>query len=54
MAKYMPRCGHTVHYPGATDSYKVREVNYLDGTVVVELADGTKQKVSYRDLERVE
>jgi cell fate regulator YaaT (PSP1 superfamily) len=54
MAKYMPRCGQTVHYPGATDSYKVREVNYLDGTVVVELADGTKQKVSYRDLERVE
>ena len=33
--------------------YRVREVNYLDGTVVVDLREGVKQKLYYRDLEKV-
>jgi cell fate regulator YaaT (PSP1 superfamily) len=54
MAKYMPKCGQMVHHPGEIRSYKVREVNYLDGTVVVDIGDGTTKKLYYRDLERVE
>jgi len=53
MAKYMPRRGQMVRHPNGAGSYRVREVNYLDGTVVVDFADGTKRKLYYRDLEKV-
>ena len=53
MAKYMPRRGQMVRHPNGTGPYRVREVNYLDGTVVVDYADGTKRKLYYRDLEKV-
>lgn len=56
MAKYMPRRGQKVRYcqgAGPTGTFRVRDVNYLDGTVVIDLEDGTRQAVSFRDLEKV-
>ncbi len=56
MAKYMPRRGQAVRYcegVGPTGTFRVRDVNYLDGTVVIDLDDGTKESVSFRDLEKV-
>ncbi|MBD3307959.1 stage 0 sporulation protein [candidate division KSB3 bacterium] len=53
MSKYMPRRGQMVRDLDGNGPYKVREVNYLEGTVVVELNDGTKQKLHYRDLQKV-
>ncbi len=53
MAKYMPRRGQMVRYPNGAGPYRVREVNYLEGTVVVDFADGTKRKLYYRDLEKI-
>ena len=53
MAKYMPKRGQMVRYPDGTGPYRVREVNYLDGTIVLDFADGTRRKVHYRDLEKV-
>lgn len=53
MAKYMPRRGQMVRHLDGSGPYRVYEVNYLDGTVVVELREGTKQKLYYRDLEKV-
>ena len=53
MAKYMPRRGQMVRTLKGDGPYKVREVNYMDGTVVVDLSEGIKQKLFYRDLEKV-
>ncbi len=53
MAKYMPRRGQMVRTLNGDGPYKVRDVNYLEGTIVVELSKGTKQKLFYRDLEKV-
>ncbi len=53
MVKYMPRRGQMVRTLNGEGPYRVREVNYLDGTVVVELREGIKQKLFYRDLEKV-
>ena len=53
MSKYMPRRGQMVKDLEGNGPYRVRDVNYLDGTVLVELSDGTKQKLYYRDLEKV-
>lgn len=53
MAKYMPRRGQMVRDLDGNGPYRVCEVNYLDGTVVVDVNEGTKQKLYYRDLEKV-
>jgi cell fate regulator YaaT (PSP1 superfamily) len=56
MSKYMPKRGQTVRYcqgEGPAGTFRVRDVNYLDGTVVIDLNDGTKQTVSFRILEKV-
>jgi cell fate regulator YaaT (PSP1 superfamily) len=53
MSKYMPKRGQMVRHSSGAGPYRVREVNYLDGTVVVDFVDGTKRKLSYRDLEKV-
>jgi cell fate regulator YaaT (PSP1 superfamily) len=54
MAKYMPKRGQLVRYPNTSETFRVSEVNYLEGTVVLDLDDGTKRKVNYCDLEKVE
>jgi cell fate regulator YaaT (PSP1 superfamily) len=53
MSKYMPRCGQMVQTLDGSGPFKVREVNFLNGTVVVEVERGVKQKMFYRDLEKV-
>lgn len=53
MAKYLPRCGQMILTLDGKGPYKVREVNYLDGTVLVDVEEGNKQKFHYRDLEKV-
>jgi len=54
MAKYMPKRGQMVRYTHGAGPYRVRDVNYLDGTVVIDIPDeGTKRTVSFRDLEKV-
>lgn len=53
MSKYMPRRGQMVRDLEGNGPYRVREVNYLDGTVVVDVNEGVKQKLYYRDLEKV-
>ena len=54
MVKYMPKRGQMVRYPDGAGPYRVLDVNYLDGTIVLDFADGTRGKVHYRDLEKVE
>ncbi|PIE35059.1 stage 0 sporulation protein [candidate division KSB3 bacterium] len=53
MSKYMPRRGQMVRDLDGNGPFRVRDVNYLDGTVLVELSDGTKEKLFYRDLQKV-
>ena len=53
MAKYMPRRGQMVHDRSGSGPYRVLEVNYLDETVVVGISQGIKQRMYYRDLEKV-
>ncbi len=53
MSKYMPRRGQMVKDLEGNGPYRVRDVNYLDGTVLVELKDGSKEQLYYRDLEKV-
>ncbi len=53
MAKYLPRRGQMVYDLDGNGPYRVREVNYLDGSVVVDVSEGIKQKLCYRDLEKV-
>jgi cell fate regulator YaaT (PSP1 superfamily) len=53
MVKYMPKRGQMVRCSNGAGPYRVREVNYLDGTVVIDIEEGTKRKVSFRDLQRV-
>jgi len=54
MVKYMPKRGQCVNHPDCPGPCKVRDVNYLDGTITVDLPNGTKTKLNYRDLENVE
>lgn len=53
MAKYLPRRGQMVRDLDGNGPFKVLEVSYLEGTVVVDAGDGTKQKLLYRDLEKI-
>ncbi|GAK53555.1 PSP1 domain protein [Candidatus Moduliflexus flocculans] len=56
MSKYMPKVGQIVkEVNGDGCPCRVKEVNFLDGTVVVEEGEETpvKKKLFYRDLEKV-
>lgn len=54
MAKYMPKRGELVRYVNGTGPYKVREVNFLDETVILDLdEEGNKCKVHYCELEKI-
>ncbi len=55
-AKYMPKVGQMVKDVGGGGPYRVKDVNYLDGTVIVEEGNDTpvRKKLFYRDLEKVE
>jgi cell fate regulator YaaT (PSP1 superfamily) len=54
MAKYMPRRGQMIRHCDGSGPFKVREINYLEQSVVVDMGNGTKQKLFYRELEKVE
>lgn len=51
MSKYMPRCGQMVCCQDGSGPYRVCEVNYLEGSVVVEVSEGQKQKLPYSEVE---
>lgn len=53
MSKYMPRRGQMVRSLDGHGPFRVYEVNYLDGTVIVEWGEGSKRKLYFRDLEKV-
>ena len=56
MAKYMPKVGQIVkEVNGSGCPCRVKDVNFLDGTVTVEEGEETpvKKKLFYRDLEKV-